>query len=169
MKKRFIASLVALSTAAAVAGGNPVLPSPPPSPPPGINPGAPQQQDPRYFIVPAFTNNAPAAPTNYLPHWTNQPPWSNPPAWNSSDRTNLIISNTPPWKGPWTAATNTPPWRGPWNSSTNRIPVPGTGSGWTSTNAPSPWAGPDRLIPATNPPPWRGPIWLTNTVPPSGS
>ena len=151
-----------------VAAENPVLPNPPPSPPPGINPGAPQQQDPRYFIIPAFTNNPPSAPTNYQPHWTNQPAWSNPPAWQPGQRgTNVIITNMTPWKGPWSASTNPPPWRGAGGAQTPNSPDFGFGPGGPKTTNSPPWKGP--MPPDTNPPPWHGPILITNSAAPSAS
>jgi len=167
MKWIFLVLSLAFCRGMTAAAENPVSPEIPPSPPGGITPGAPQRQDPRNFIIRAFTNQ-PSAPTNYMPHWTNRPAWSNRPAWNPAQRgTNLIITNPPPWKGAWSASTNPPPWRGAGGAQTPNSPGFGFSPGGSQTTNPPPWKGP--MPPDTNPPPWHGPISITNSASPSAS
>jgi hypothetical protein len=157
--KTVLSTLCAVTLAWAVQAQNSTpLPKPVPAPPPRLNNGAPQQQDPRNFIVPAFTNIPPGAPTNYFTR-TNRPFMTNRPF-----GTNQFGLTNRPFGGGW--VTNG------LGGSNNITPVPFNGPGVQTPNPPPwrsafstnvPWKG--ALPVDTNPPPWKGAIIGTNLSP----
>jgi hypothetical protein len=162
-KSMFLILPMILVGSMADAQSTPVLPPNPQPTPAQIRSGAPQQQNPKDFIIPAFTNTPQPLPTNYIPHWTNRPPWTNGSGWPGG--THSMMSNyPPPWHGPGTGPSNLPPWRGPATWSNYPPPWRGPADG---NKYPTPWRS--ALPVDTNPPPWRGPILQTNNLPPSAN